>query len=680
MEWYTARSTLFALNRYLSVVLALYMAFYFDLPNPWWAMVTVFLAQPPQPLIGAIWAKAIYRVIGTLLGVLAGFVIVPNLADVPNLMICALAGWIGLCLYIALLDRSPRSYIFMLAGYTVALVGLSAASDPTGIFDLSVARGEEIVIGVIASAPVQSVLFPRSVSAMMQSRLEIMLGDARGWISRGLLSLVTPDTDPAPRRIAADLTELNLMASDMRFEVEAHPAGDALLRALEERLVALLPLLSAIEDRLRVLAKDGATTVELAALLERISNWVATANLAHDIRAEDLAEELENLVPPLKSQSAWPNMLIASVTCRLVELIHSWEECLDLFSALRRPSMQSVRSVQHLLGQSRSRLLHVDHGMAIFSALVAACTIIAGAAFTIATRWEGGATAIGIAAVCVSLFAALDDPTPMVRGFLTGFLIGLPLAVIYEFAILPRIDGFVMLAVVLFPVIFPIGLLLTQPKYRLSALASAVGFSAGLALQPTFLSDFATFANAYTAVIVGTLMGLICLSLFRVIPVNLVIRRILRAGWRDLANLTISLTIPQREVWASRMLDRVGLLIPRFAQAGPNSEWELVDLLTDLRLGVSLIELRHLQDTANATDRRHIERILAIAHRHFQNLAKRQRRALPQAEIAALDSSMAGLLRMARAVDRHAGIVAAVGLRRGMFPQAPAYRPGAKAE
>jgi len=269
----------------------------------------------------------------------------------------------------------------------------------------------------------------------------------------------------------------------------------------------------------------------------------------------------------------------------------------------------------------------------------------------------------------------------MLRGFLIGFLIGLPLSIIYEFAILPRIDGFVMLAVVLFPVIFPIGFLLTQMKYRVRALASAIGFSAGLALQPTFLSDFATFANAYVATIAGALLGITCLGLFRVIPPRRAIHRILHAGWRDLADLTISLSVLPREIWASRMLDRVGLLIPRFAQAGNFAEWELIDALTDLRLGVCVIELRRLRDTMSGDDRKHIDHILKLVRDNFMSLSKGRHTLTPQeAAIDALDIGMAVLLRLPQARDRYNGIVAALGLRRGMFPKAPAYQPETKTE
>jgi uncharacterized membrane protein YccC len=43
--------------------------------------------------------------------------------ECAGLLSLALACWVGLCLYVSLLDRTPRSYVFMLAGYTAGLIG-----------------------------------------------------------------------------------------------------------------------------------------------------------------------------------------------------------------------------------------------------------------------------------------------------------------------------------------------------------------------------------------------------------------------------------------------------------------------------------------------------------------------------------------------------------------------------
>jgi hypothetical protein len=45
--------------------------------------------------------------------------------------------------------------------------------------------------------------------------------------------------------------------------------------------------------------------------------------------------------------------------------------------------------------------------------------------------------------------------------------------------------------------------------------------------------------------------------------------------------------------------------------------------------------------------------------------------------VAALDALIAAILHMSAPVDRHSGVVAAIGMRRSLFPGAPAYRPAA---
>jgi uncharacterized membrane protein YccC len=674
-----ARQVVFALNCYCAVMLALYVAFSLDLPNPWWAMVTVFLGQPPQPLVGAIWAKAFYRTLGTAVGLIASLVMIPSLSDAPELMILALATWVALCLYLSLLDRTPRGYVFMLAGYTVALVGLPAATDPTRIFDSAVARSEEIVIGVLAIAVVHSIFLPRSVTAAVHAKLDAILNDARNWIVDGLRSSTVAPSSPISRRIAIDLTELNLLATNLKFEGEFASAGGRILRALEDRFATLLPLTSAIEDRLKALSASGDQPPGLGALMERLCVWVAAAHQPGSETAHDLARDIQELAPPLHPECTWADLLLTSLTDRLAELVESWNASLTLTAAMRDPSKQSITAARTLLGAGRPRSLHVDRGIAALSGLVAAACIIGLAIFTVATRWESGPLAIGITAVLCSLFAASDDPTPMARTLTVWFVVAFPLAVLYEFGILPAIDGFVSLGAVLFPILVTIGFFFGQPQHALKALAVAVGFSAALALQPTFIDSFPAFMNAYVGLVIGSVFGVVGLQLARGLPVQSVIRRILRAGWKDLALLTATSLLPERSVWASRMLDRVALLLPRLARAPIDQEGELIDALNDLRLGVGIIDLRRLHADPDHIAEREIKHILHTLGAYFRRRASGQRTALPESVVAALDALIGAILHMSAPVDRHSGVVAAIGLRRSLFPGAPAYQPPASA-
>lgn len=122
---------MFSVKTFAAAMLALYIAMAIGLDRPYWAMATVYIVS--QPLIGAMRSKAIFRLTGTAMGATATVALVPMLVDAPELLSGALALWTGGCLYIALLDRTPRSYVFMLAGYTAALIGFPAVGTPDQI-------------------------------------------------------------------------------------------------------------------------------------------------------------------------------------------------------------------------------------------------------------------------------------------------------------------------------------------------------------------------------------------------------------------------------------------------------------------------------------------------------------------------------------------------------------------
>jgi hypothetical protein len=122
--WPHARQWLFSLKAFAAAMLALYIALFFGLPRPYWAMATVYFVS--NPLTGATRSKAAYRVAGTLLGATAAVVTVPQLVNMPIVLMGAISLWIMVLVYLSLLQRSPRSYVFLLAAYTLPIVALPA--------------------------------------------------------------------------------------------------------------------------------------------------------------------------------------------------------------------------------------------------------------------------------------------------------------------------------------------------------------------------------------------------------------------------------------------------------------------------------------------------------------------------------------------------------------------------
>ncbi|OKO73764.1 hypothetical protein AC630_27845 [Bradyrhizobium sp. AS23.2] len=107
-------------------MLALVIALWLDMPRPYWALASVYITS--NQLTGATWSKAVYRMLGTLIGAAGTIALVPNLVDAPELLSLAIALWVGVFLYFSLIDGTPRSYLFMLSGYTVALLGFPVIS------------------------------------------------------------------------------------------------------------------------------------------------------------------------------------------------------------------------------------------------------------------------------------------------------------------------------------------------------------------------------------------------------------------------------------------------------------------------------------------------------------------------------------------------------------------------
>src|SRR5271169_3264320 len=104
------RKLAFALANTAAVLTALYLAFASDLERPYWSMFTVFVVA--KPIAGAVRSKAVFRLIGTLVGAGLSLLMIPVLVQAPVLLCTATSLWVGLCVYLASLDRRPRSYIF----------------------------------------------------------------------------------------------------------------------------------------------------------------------------------------------------------------------------------------------------------------------------------------------------------------------------------------------------------------------------------------------------------------------------------------------------------------------------------------------------------------------------------------------------------------------------------------
>ena len=665
------RPIIFSVNCYIATILTMFIAFSLDLKSPGWAMTTVYLTS--QPLSGAMRAKAVYRVIGTFVGAAAMVAIVPNLVDAPELTTLAIMLWVALCVFVSLLDRTPRSYMFVLSGYTAALIGFPSVLAPDTVFDTAVSRVEEITLGVVCAAIVHSVIFPKSVVSAFEQKLRGAISDTRRWLADGLVQKASPEAEMERRRIAADISELYVLGASLRFDTSPHRPAVNTIRAFDRKMVALLPLVSSIEDRLTLLRRNGPLDARLTRVVESVYDWVNAKAPGDARRAAELRQACVAATPAVGPESSWAELVTVNICVRLIELIDSWQANLGFADYLADPKHTPSADIREAAAQIGPKPMHTDPGIALLSALAAGIAMGLCAFFWIATAWPEGAGAIAFAAVASTLFASLDDPTPTIRNITILLALCIPIVFIYQFFVLPAIGGFVLLCIVLAFVLIPAGLLMAIPAYAPIGLALALGFCVEMSLQASYTADLAAIINSNSAFVLGGVVALVVTRLMRVIGTQASARRLLRAIYRDLADLGAGRSHPTRDKWASRMLDRVALLLYRQPRFEPQSRHEFADALKDLRLGVNMIETQSLAPSMSKPAQDALAVMFAGLAAHFRALARGRVAQLGDDLLQKVDIAISEVT--ACTASTHACIAAIVGLRQTLYPDAPAYQP-----
>lgn len=662
----TRAAALFSVNSFAASMLALFIAFSIGLPRPYWAMTTAYIVS--QPLAGAVRSKAIYRVVGTFLGAAVAVALVPSLVNAPVLLSLALALWVGGCLAVSLLDRTPRSYVLMLAGYTAAIIAFPSVSNPGAIFDVAVFRVVEIGLGIVCATVVHSLVFPRPVGDAFKARATAWLGDADRWA----LDLLAGRDEAASlrdrRHMAAASSEIQILASHLPFDTSRLRETTAVVRVLNDRMLLLIPILSGVSDRLTALrAEPGDLDAEIKAAVGEIAHWIEAGADADG--GADLAARLTTFRP---RGASWRDLLTESLAVRLADLVVQLGEAHALLAHLHHHDTPLPEPMAQAVAGATARRMHRDPAIALLSGAAATIAILLTCGIWIETGWGDGASAAVMAAIFCCFFATLDDPAPAIIQFGVASVVILPVSALYLFAILPAISSFPMLVLVLAPLLLALGLLVPDPKTAGASLAMILGFSNALALTETFTADAAAFFNANLGQFVGMFTAVFVTRTIRSMSVDASVQRLLRQTWRGLADLARGASAPAPAAFAARLVDRLGLLTPKLAQDDPAGDTVGVEALRHLRVGMNIVALQESRAGLTGAARQSCEQLLGGIADHFTARSAGRETTPPATLLAQLDQALSGLTASDVPASR-AGAPGLVGLRRNLFPKAPAF-------
>jgi uncharacterized membrane protein YccC len=584
---------LFGVRLWASVCLALYISFYLQLDNEYWAGLTAAITCQPQ--LGASLRKGWYRMVGTLVGAVAivALTAVFPQARAPFLIVLAL--WGAACALVATVLRNFASYSAALAGYTAVIIandilGATGGPDANQVFLLAVTRATEIWIGIVSAGIVLAGTDFGGARQRLAGSFAVLSAEITGRFTN-MLALAgpeMPETQPVRRDLVRRAIALDPLidtvkgeSSQLRYHSPVlQKAVDGLFSALVSwRIIAVL--LARLPDGEAQRTADAVLRgipPELRAAEHGVpAEWMANAagvREACDMAARTLAA-LPAATPPLR--------LLADQTARLLDGICNALNGLALLTtgfALSPPGRGSVQ-------------IRVPDWLPAFVNAGRAFVVIGIAElFWVVTEWPNGALAITFAAIASLLLAPQADRAyAAALGFTIGIVLAAILTAIIAFAVLPGLETFEAFSLSIGLYLIPTGALMAtavmaQPRLTTVFSAMILGFTPLLAPANVMSYDPQQYYNAALAIVSGSSTAALSFRLLPPLSPAHRTRRLLALTLRDLRRLAAGRASWTAGEWESRIFGRLAAL--------PDSAEPLqrAQLVTALAVGSEIIRLR----------------------------------------------------------------------------------------
>ena len=583
---------LFGLRLWASVCLALYVAFWLELDNAFWAGTSAAIVCQPQ--LGASMRKAWFRMLGTIVGALMIVVLNACFPQDRIAFLTLLALWFAVCAFTATLLRNFASYAAALAGYTAAIIAadtLGATGGPDGqVFMLAVTRASEICIGIACAGIVLAGTdfggSQRQLVALFAGLATEITGQFVGMLAPAGSQL--PDTraqrreltrrvialDPAVDRAIGESSQLRYHSPALQMAVEGLFTALDGWRAVAAHLSRLPDDTARLEAEtiLKSLPAPLRSAAEPGAPIRWMADPVGLRGFCGDGRRK-------LLVLPASSPS---QRLLADQTASMLTGIGRALDGLALLVDAGRP----------LRDGRRFRLSVPDWLPGLVNAGRAFVTIGAIELFWVVTTWPNGASAIVFSAVVVLLLSPKGDQSYAgAMAFAVGVALGVPAAAIVKFAVLPGFSTFPAFCVALALCLIPVAFVMAQSRQPLVlAVVTAMGFNLVPLLAPTnqMSYDTAAFYNSALAIVVGCAVGPFSFRLLPPLSPALRARRLLALTLRDLRRLAIGPVPRGPEAWQGSIYGRLEALPD---QAEP---LQRAQLLATLSMGDDILRLRSI--------------------------------------------------------------------------------------
>ncbi|MDP5009511.1 MAG: FUSC family protein, partial [Glaciimonas sp.] len=507
----------------IAALLAMGLSMLFNLSKPSTAMITVAIVT--QPRSGLVLAKGFYRFIGSVVGVAVSLLMVALFPQQPIVFLTVGACWMALCTAGSITFRHFQSYAFVLAGYSLVIVGLPAALNPDQAFDIATTRLSEIMLGLLCAGVVSDIIFPQRLSDVVLATIRKRFANFSIFIQRTeSTNPPTSDKNSVVLKLIGEVIALENLRMSSLFESATTQLQSTKLRQLNTAFMTVSTTFHSLDQLFQRLQDDSKDSHKLNILNALLMEYHAIAAIMKNDKIsipfllqqsrQKLSQRLQALRRGLMQgeinhhQNALLDFDSAS------ELLQRFSDELSIYTRIHnailpiRPTqgdaLPSAYIATNIAPDIPSHYVNrTDPVLVVMSALRGAIGFGLSSFFWIQSGWPSGLDAVVFATVASALFAASPAPIKTVIGFMQGALLGGVLGFVCSYYVEANAQSFTMLCFALAPFILFGAWLTTLPKYAGMGAGMLMFFFSYAAVDNNYTFDFLGFLNNLTGGLIG---------------------------------------------------------------------------------------------------------------------------------------------------------------------------------
>nr|WP_238483628.1 FUSC family protein [Rahnella perminowiae] len=510
----------YALRNSIAMILALYIAFEFQMDEPYWALTSAAVVS--FPTVGGVISKSIGRIIGSLLGAAGAVFIAGHCLNEPWLFTFSIAAWLGICTYVSNHYQNNVSYAFALAGYTAAIIAFSTVdvTDTTQIFDIAQARVGEVITGILCGGFMMMVLPSTSDGDALLTSLRKMHTQLLEHAQLLWRTEISDQIRTSHEGVIGQILTMNLLRIQAFWSHYRLRRQNNVLNYLLHQQLRMTSYISSLRRMLLNWPHPPENLQEvLAVLLNELrkpdtDKYQLSRILLH-IQPHDTAD--------FRHQAFW---LRLRDFCWLYLRSERW---------LQRVEHANVAEAETLQTPKISRLAqHTDTLEAAYNGLRTFLCIVTGCAFWMTTQWDAGAGAVALTAVSCVLYSSTASPISSITLLIKSLGLLFAGCFLLKFGLMVQIDNFWVFCAFFLPMLVTMQMMKLQYKQYAGLWGQMIVFMGSfLAVTNPPEYDYQSFMNDGVAKIAGVMLAGIAFQVLRPSSDKRKSRRIIRALRRD---------------------------------------------------------------------------------------------------------------------------------------------------